>query len=79
MRLIAGSILVGFTLLAKVFGGFGGSTRFGPALGGEGRDWSISIYVPTGLEILIWLFMLVGIGLMVWELIDIFKARKKGT
>lgn len=74
MRLISGSILIGFSLVALVLDGFGGgSTRMF-----SDTDWYVRINIPIGLEILIWVFMAIGVGLIVWESRNIGQANKKG-
>ncbi len=67
MRLIAGSILSGFSLLAMVLDGLDGGTG--------GLDWSIHINVPVALQVLTWFLMALGIALIVWGLLDTLHSR----
>lgn len=76
MKLIGGSILIGFSLLALVLKGFTG--RGGDILG-PGDSWFVRIDVPVCLQILLWVFMGIGVGLIVWELVDSRQARKGGN
>ena len=71
MRLIAGSILVGFTLLAQVLG----NIRIDPSYVRTFRP-EMFLGIPDGINALLWLFLIVGIGLIIWELIDVVKSRK---
>ncbi len=71
MKLIAGSILVGFTLLSLTLSGLSG----GAVTRSIDTDWDIGIYTPLGIEILIWLFMAIGIGLMIWGLFEIRRGK----
>jgi len=67
MKLIEGSILSGFSLLAIVLGGLDGGTG--------GLDLSIHIHVPVALQALTWLFMALGVGLIVWGIMDTLRSR----
>jgi len=71
VKLIAGSILVGFTLLSLTLSGLSG----GAVTRSIDTDWDIGIYTPLGIEILIWLFMAIGIGLMIWGLFEIRRGK----
>ena len=77
MRLLSGSFLIGFSLLALVLNGFRGG-QMGLGGGVQLGDWYFTILVPIWLEILAWAFMAGGVGLIIWESWDIWQANKKG-
>jgi len=73
MKLIAGSILTGLSLLSLTFG------HIKVAEGSIEKKWpEYSIYLDTPIEVLIIIVMIAGISLMVWGILEQKKAKKDG-